>query len=121
MKLRYSSSLTIPSQRFVGSNERIASSSSGQSRFIAMFSDLSSSEFLSIVLKARIPVKHIGNHKLQLVLYCHFQPNLMRLSKKIRFQTFRSQPDQFFGLRYLVVEAAIFISTPTNYVSGCTE
>ena len=65
MKLRYSSSLTIPSQQFVSSNERIASSSPGLSRFIAMFSGLSSSEFLPIVLKARINMKHIGNHKLQ--------------------------------------------------------
>ena len=87
MKLRYFPSLTISLQRFVSSNERSASSSSGLSRFMTMFSGLSLSEFLPIVLKARIPMKHIGNHKLQLVLYCHFHPNLMRLSKMIPSET----------------------------------
>ena len=100
-------------QWFVNSNERIASPASGLSRFIAMFSAPLSSEFLPIVLKARVDIEHIGNQKLQWVHHCHFHPNSMRLSKKIRSPT--------FPICFLVGEAAIFIATPSNCVRGLTE
>ena len=62
MKLRYSSNLTIPSQRFVSSNVRIASSSSGLSRVKQEAVDTGITKVVNIMFSSKKSITQSLSH-----------------------------------------------------------